>query len=602
MPPEVGGIPIWYQETYFWGLVAMSLTGIITILLVGMGKLEPMRWNFIDLSLLALLAYMGLRTAMMDFIPQSSWIQIIYLTGIYFLARLLWSSMTMKTLNLFILPVLVAGILQAGYGLGQLYGWWPSHHHVFLLTGSFFNPGPYSGWLACIVPLSVYGILQKKTTAGLRVLNYVSWIYLLLAILALIPASSRAAILAAITGSVVVAWPGIRTLTLWKRPWIRGAVAAVIIIGLIGLYGMKKDSADGRILIYKVTADMIASAPILGWGWDGFPKMYNNFQALYFQSGKGSDREQYLAGHVSYGFNELLAFTAEMGIIGLMLLSGTAVLLFRKWQKYTRNFQLDAVHILGLGVLAAWITFAMFSYPMSIPALTVIFPITVAGINSHLISGIKGKTRHTNTERRFSQRQGSIVWGLLIAGMVVYGFYWVIHHRPLVQQWMTANVNHQLRRYAVANSIYRKLFPAYQDEGLFLQYAGKSMSLDRQFYESAYLLERALFFAADPTIFNTLGKDYTLYSEVDAEKKKRAELLLTRAKYISPYKYYPRFLLAKYYQRTGQDPKAIKEAEALLAIDPKVTSPATQEIRQEMQQIIDREIFQTEIVLPERNE
>src|SRR5690606_38036963 len=128
-------------------------------------------------------------------------------------------------------------------------------------------------------------------------------------------------------------------------------------------------------------------------------------------------------------------------------------------------------------------------------------------------------------------------------------------------------------------------------------YAGKSMSLDRQFFDSAYFLERALFFTADPTIFTTLGKDYTLFSKVDVEKKNRAEFLLTRAKYISPYKYYPRYLLAQYYTNIGKLQKALEEAEDLLSIKPKVVSPATTDIRNEMQQIIDQKIFLPEETL-----
>lgn len=78
---------------------------------------------------------------------------------------------------------------------------------------------------------------------------------------------------------------------------------------------------------------------------------------------------------------------------------------------------------------------------------------------------------------------------------------------------------------------------------------------------------------------------------MDAEKKNRAEFLLNRAKYISPYKYYPRYLLARYYDNIGKSQKAMEEAEDLLSIEPKVTSPATTDIRNEMQQIIDQKIF-----------
>jgi len=38
---------------------------------------------------------------------------------------------------------ITGGIIQAVYGNLQVWGYYPSHHNLFKLTGSFFNPGPY---------------------------------------------------------------------------------------------------------------------------------------------------------------------------------------------------------------------------------------------------------------------------------------------------------------------------------------------------------------------------------------------------------------------------------------------------------------------------
>ena len=39
---------------------------------------------------------------------------------------------------------IVLAASEAIYGLRQLYGFTSSHHSLYSLTGSFFNPGPYS--------------------------------------------------------------------------------------------------------------------------------------------------------------------------------------------------------------------------------------------------------------------------------------------------------------------------------------------------------------------------------------------------------------------------------------------------------------------------
>lgn len=576
--------------------------GLVSLLLYFTGFLRNVRWNLVDGLVLILFFYSLVRLSFQEMIPQSSWIQSTFLAGTYGITRILWPSINRKSFQLLLSLLLLAGIAETGYGLGQLYGFWPSHHHLFPLTGSFFNPGPYSGWLACMVPVAVYGIIQNIKRVKVHPwVSYLSWSYLFLAVLVLFPAASRAAILGVVAGTVLVSWPRIKNLSLWQSKWFKVTLASGMIMGLAGLYLMKIDSADGRLLIYKITTDMIADAPILGWGWDGFPLMYNNYQAVYFENGYGNEREKYLANNVIFGYNEFLEFTAEMGMLGLLLVAGLVILLVRKWRELTKKQSIQPFHYLGLSVLLAWTVFALFSYPMSIPALAILLPVTLSGFNTafNKKSDLKESAigvRNINAPVNISL---NILSGLILLGISIYGIYWVQHYRPLTKEWMSANANYSLQRYETANSLYNTLYSEFQNEGVFLQYAGKSHSLGRKFYTSGQLLERALFFSADPTIFTTLGKDYTLFSKVDSLKKERAEFLLTRVKNISPYKYYPRYLLTKYYQHTGKEQKALNEAKALLAITPKISSHATKEIKQEMLQLIDQEIFiHQEIVYP----
>ena len=56
----------------------------------------------------------------------------------------------------------LTGIIEAIWGLGQLYGVVLSRHGQFLLTGSFYNPGPYSGFLATIFPIAFYEWLRRR--------------------------------------------------------------------------------------------------------------------------------------------------------------------------------------------------------------------------------------------------------------------------------------------------------------------------------------------------------------------------------------------------------------------------------------------------------
>src|SRR5690606_2453752 len=573
--------------------------GLFSLLFYFTGFFRKVQWNVVDGFILLLFIYSIVRLFFQEIISQSAWVQLTFLAGSYGVTRILWSSIDKKSLQYILIALLLAGIAEAVYGLGQLYGIWPSHHHLFLLTGTFFNPGPYSGWMACLVPVAVYGIMQNNKRAKAHPwVNYLSWTYLLMSVLVLVPASSRAALLAATAGGVAVSWPRIKNSSLWQSTWFKVALPSLVVIGLVCLYLMKTDSADGRILIYKVTTDMIADAPFCGFGWNSFPMMYNNYQAVYFENGHGNEREEYLADHVVFGFNEFLEFTAEMGMVGLLFLAGSIILLIRKWRERTKKQNIQPFHYLGISVLLAWSVFALFSYPMSVPALVIILPVSLSGLNT-AFDIFKSNTDPIYINPISKNLPINFITGIILVLLSVYSIYWVLYFRPLTQEWMVANANQELQHYEIANNLYNTLYPEFRSEGLFLQYAGKSHSINRTFYASEQLLERALLFSADPAIFTTLGKDYTLFSKVDSLKKLRAEILLTRAKYISPSKHYPRYLLTKYYQSIGEKEKSWNEAKALLTTKSKVTSAASAEIKVEMQQLIDQKLYDNQkIILP----
>ena len=58
-------------------------------------------------------------------------------------------------LRFLLLAVVISGTIQAIYGNLQLWGYYPSNHGLFKMTGSFFNPGPYAGYLCAILPIAV---------------------------------------------------------------------------------------------------------------------------------------------------------------------------------------------------------------------------------------------------------------------------------------------------------------------------------------------------------------------------------------------------------------------------------------------------------------
>lgn len=95
------------------------------------------------------------------------------------------------------------------------------------------------------------------------------------------------------------------------------------------MYGMKKDSADGRLLIWKLSAEMIAANPA-GYGYGLFEKNYNLYQADHFSGHEHSGTERRNADFVYVPYNDYLEHGVEGGIVGMGFLAVFYVVMIRK--------------------------------------------------------------------------------------------------------------------------------------------------------------------------------------------------------------------------------------------------------------------------------
>jgi O-antigen ligase len=281
--------------------------------------------------------------------------------------------------NVFLVFILLTGLIQAIWGLEQLYGYRGSHHSLFRLTGSFFNPGPYSGYLAVIFPVALYFILRTGKLKKypwwhyIPVLHYTSWVILISMLLILPAGMSRSAWLAAGTSCAWVYWMQrmgwgkmkeiINTYRKWMIP-VSALVIGCLFIGITALFLLKKDSANGRLLMWKITARAITHQPVSGEGLGGFPAAFANEQAAYFMSDNASATEKLVAGSPEYAFNEYLQIGLEQGIAGLVC--------FLLWLSYCFYAGIRNRRTGAAGGMLAFAVFAGSSHPLQLPSFWVL--------------------------------------------------------------------------------------------------------------------------------------------------------------------------------------------------------------------------------------
>ena len=139
--------------------------------------------------------------------------------------------------------LILAGAIETVWGLCQVYGYTSSNHSLYALTGSFYNPGPYSGFLAMCFPVCLHECLERRKSVG----GYIALGVLLLMLCVLPAGMSRSAWIAASVASAYVGWMHYRKeITAWirKHKVLTMGVAVVLSVALFGAYQLKKDSAD----------------------------------------------------------------------------------------------------------------------------------------------------------------------------------------------------------------------------------------------------------------------------------------------------------------------------------------------------------------------
>ncbi len=461
--------------------------------------------------------------------------------------------------------LLILGGMEAVWGLRQVFGFAASGHSLYALTGSFFNPGPYSGYLAMVLPVCLHGYLTADGKWKRRLCGGVG-----LLVLCVLPAGmSRSAWIAGAAACLWVwmangkakrlhhiiynkLWRG----SVWKKTGISVAVLCVTVLLTGMLFVLKPDSASGRLFLWRMSARAAMEQPWTGHGSGNFAAAYGEAQEAYFAAGDYEPWEERVAGSPEYAFNEYLQVAVEQG--GPVLTGLLALIAFCLY----RGTRLGRHGICGS--IVALSVFAFSSYPLQIPA------IVVTGTALLVASVLKGSKAE---------------WCVAAVAVGIYGGVRMNRDRCMEQacrEWVQARVLYQTGAYAAAEEAYRPLYPLLKERGSFLFEYGHGLHRQGKYEAADSLLQQAARRSNDPMILNILGKNDQLQGDCE-----EAERWLVRAVHRLPGRIYPYYLLAKLYASDSCRDSARFEAmkQVVLTKEPKVMSTAIREMREEIKKI-----------------
>ena len=445
--------------------------------------------------------------------------------------------------------VLVALVgVEACHGLYQAFT--PEGGGVVSLTGTLDNAAGFAACLCVGFPFCLH--LMDGT--GWR--RYAGGAVGAVVAMAVALSASRAGILSLL--AVLAIW-------MWKRlhfsPWVKGTALAVLLLLLGGLlYGVKKDSADGRLLIWRCSLEMMKDKPLLGWGIGGFEAHYMDYQAAYFKQHPDS-RYALLADTVQYPFSEYLNIGVAFGIAGLLVVIIWLVCLARTYVRHP-----TAEKEYGWLVWQAVVVFAAFSYPLMYPFVWML----LAYASVELLKDV-------GTVRPIFFRMGA---ACLLAGCC-WVSNWTYHRIKAELNWAEAVATSSLGQTDRAMEKYRCAYPElWRDRYFLYNYAAELYHYGQ--------LDEALRVAKE---CRSRWADYDLellFADLYEQRgdDARAEAHYRQASLMCPNRFVPLHRLVQLLDRVGRVDEAVLLARELVKKPIKIPSFQVDWIKKEMNDYI----------------
>jgi O-antigen polymerase len=455
----------------------------------------------------------------------------------------------------------IVAFVQALYGVLQLSSILPSQHNSFKITGTFFNPAPFAGYLAAILPV-IFGIAFYFAKAV-----HPKYLFLFLPVIftvfgALLLSNSRAAWLAASISSLYLfdLQGEIENLKFrlnkisalnkfqnfkFRKPILFGITTFLLIAGVLKLYSIRPESANGRLLVWKSTTQMIADYPLTGIGAGQFASKYMHYQAQYLQN-NSIKNEVLLAENTIFSFNEFIRLSAEQGIPGLLL---AVLLLFIIFCPVPIN---DLNLIVAKSGILSILIFSLFSYPGSVLPLKLLFVIFVAVVakkqKQYLIS--------------FSSKSANAIKLIMLLFVATITFSAIVYSQYLnkttiaCRNWKIASDEFEANKLESGIEHCKKAYPFLKSDGFFLILYGNLLKKAGNYADAETILEEATHLLPLSEVYLSLGDCY-----LEQQKFNLAENSYKYALQMVPSRIKPVFSLVKLYMQTG------KEHEALCIID-----------------------------------
>jgi O-antigen polymerase len=555
-------------------------------------KNYTMRLTAADILVMAYMLYIGVRFALQHTtVNPETFFEFITLVILYLIFR----NVKPKYVKYILLFFPLVGIAQIIYGIANQTQYFMPGYGLVDVTGVFNNTGIMGGFMAVVfvatLCLPIKNTDSSKFIHRIPVMKILRFVFLFLFFIQLLASHSRAAWCGSLAGCGYVIffrsegiYPRFVRKNSFRKLLMGVSISLLIIVLIVGLYAVRKDSADGRLLIWRISLDIIKDKPVFGYGINGFQANYMEYQARYFTSHPTSSFSN-LADNNGFAFNEELKLLVEQGIMGLLLLGALVYILLFKNQE--NSPEITAIK----ATLVALFAFGCFSYPSDVFQLNVILVVLIALLNSISSSTPLLKKKGVNrwTLRlpiaSFFKRQPRIgkvaitVGLLLFYGIIIILTSSVLRYNAACNDWKKGLTLFNDQR---GIKLLQSCYPTLSNNGLFLSNYGKLLTLSGAYPAAIPVLQKANILQPLANNYTELGKCYWATGNTAGARGS-----WNTASRMIPELFTPLYLIVKMDYETGELPEARNLARQLLDKKPKIRSQETDSIQAEMAQLID---------------
>lgn len=419
--------------------------------------------------------------------------------------------------------------------------------------GNFDNPAGFASLLSSMYPYSLY--VTRITKKRIKRIIQISIILIIISVLL---STSRTGILCIVIISLLY------IINRKKTPYRMFTLFAIIflMVVLYVLYNINKNSANGRLFIWKRSFEMIMQRPLEGYGIGGFKAQYMKFQADFFEKNQNTLYTM-IADDVNFAYNEFINIAINYGLIGILFtlfFLVCIIICYNKNHHYIKKYA--ALSCLSITF------FSCFSFPLYYPSTWLILVVNLIIITKPIIYNILSYLRESKVKYPF------VVCGTIFS--LVFALKTTIYARTELD-W---KINNDLYRNTKSNKAvkeYKRLYNDLKMNPHFLYNYAIILLNEKRYDESLIIAKQS----------NCIWKNYDteiLLGNIE-EQRKNYENSLTHyrtASYMCPAKFYPLVQIQQIYKKNGDINSAKEWAIKIINKPEKIKNNRTIQIKKLM--------------------